>query len=149
MSEDMQREVYKALRDAQDKYVYFLLAAVGAAVAFSLSQTNGAKLAWSHLPLGGALLLWAASFVAGCRHLQYAQSTLYANAEYFRVLGGEHPHVGANPRIMAAAAGITDAAEENSSRAGKWGRWQFRLFVAGCLAYVAWHILEMYFRSLS
>ena len=69
----MQKEVYKALRDVQDKYVYFLLTATGAAVAFAVTQTQTAKLAWTQAPLGFALLFWGLSFFCGCRHIQHSE----------------------------------------------------------------------------
>ena len=55
MPTDQQIEVYRQHRTAQDKYVYFLLAAVGAGIGFAISQTQTAKLAWTQLPLGCAI----------------------------------------------------------------------------------------------
>ena len=80
MSENA-REVYRALRQAQDKYTYFLLAAAGAAIALAVNQTQGAAMAWSQVPLAAGVLSWCLSFFFGCRHLAYVNSTLYANAE--------------------------------------------------------------------
>jgi hypothetical protein len=37
---DDQMEVYKQHRNAQEKYVYFLLAAAGAAIGFAVNQTK-------------------------------------------------------------------------------------------------------------
>jgi hypothetical protein len=70
MANDMQMEVYRALRTGQDKYTYFLLAAAGAAIALAVNQTHDAALAWSQLPLLIGVLCWALSFVFGCLHLQ-------------------------------------------------------------------------------
>ncbi len=56
MASSEELEVFKALRSAQDRYDYFLMAAAGAAVAFALNQTHGEALSLSHMPLGGALL---------------------------------------------------------------------------------------------
>ena len=44
MSEDLQNEVYRQFRTAQDKYTYFLLAAAGAGIALAVNQTQGADL---------------------------------------------------------------------------------------------------------
>jgi hypothetical protein len=148
MSEEI-REVYRQLRLAQDKYVYFLLAAVGAAIGFALSQTQGAVVSRSQAPLAGAVLCWGLSFFFGCRHLAYVGSTLYANAELLKVEGGQHLDVGRHPQMMAAASeGIREAIADNSNRANRLGHMQFRFFIAGAVLYIGWHILEMGLRGV-
>jgi hypothetical protein len=57
VSDENRLELFRALRDTQEKYVYFLLAAAGAAIGFALSQTQQATLSWSKLPLAGAVFL--------------------------------------------------------------------------------------------
>lgn len=54
MADEMAREVYKALREAQNKYTYFLLAAAGVAIALAVNQTQGTAVAWSQIPLAAA-----------------------------------------------------------------------------------------------
>jgi hypothetical protein len=58
-------ELHKAHRDSAEKYIYFLLAAAGAAIAFAATQTQSATLTWIKLPLGLAVLCWGMSFSAG------------------------------------------------------------------------------------
>ncbi|MGH7181876.1 MAG: hypothetical protein ACREJN_07870, partial [Nitrospiraceae bacterium] len=142
-------EVYKQLRVAQDKHVYFLLTAAGAAIALAVNQTQSVALSWSQLPLGGSVLCWGLSFFFGCRHLNYVASTLYANAELFRVNGGEYPEVGRHPEIMeAVSSGIRKAIEDNSNRANRLGQLQFRFLIAGAVFYVGWHVWEMWLRTI-
>lgn len=148
MPSEKELEVYRQLRTSQDKYVYFLLAAVGAAIALVVNQTQGMPLSWSLIPLVCAVLLWGLSFLFGCLHLQYVNSILYANADLLKVEAGEHPEVGRHPEIMAAASeGIRAAIESNSRRSSRFGRWQFYSLILGAIAYLAWHILEMYLRT--
>lgn len=148
MSEEL-REVYRQLRVAQDKYVYFLLAAAGAAIAFAVNQTQGAVVSWSQLPLAGAVLCWGLSFFFGCRHLAYVGSTLYANFDLLRVEAGEHPDVGKHPELKAAASeGIRQAMKDNSNRANQLSHMQFWFLITGAILYVGWHIVEMWLRSL-
>ena len=144
------REVYKALREVQNKYTYFLLAAAGAAIALAVNQTQGAAMAWSQVPLAAGVLSWGLSFFFGCRHLAYVSSTLYANAELLRVESGQHPEMAGHPQMMAAAGqGIRQAIESNSERANRLGHLQFRFLVAGAVLYIVWHALEMYLRGVS
>lgn len=147
MESENAREVYRQLRTTQDKYTYFLLAAAGAAIALAVNQTQDAAISWSQVPLAGAVLCWGLSFF-GCRHLEYVSSTLYANAELFKVESGAHSEVGEHPQMIAAASeGIKQALEHNSSRANRFAHSQFRLLVTGAVLYVTWHVLEMFLRS--
>src|SRR5882724_11856270 len=101
MSEEM-GEVYRQSRNAQDKYIYFLLAAA-AAIALAINQTQTATLKWSQIPLAGAVFFWALSFYCGCRYLNYVSSTLYANMALLRVGAGLDVSVGTHHGMIAAA----------------------------------------------
>ena len=148
MASEREIEVYRQHRTTQEKYVYFLLAAVGAAIALSVNQTQREPLEWSQVPLGVAVLLWGLSFYSGCRHLAYVQSTLFANAAMLNVESGRHPEVGNHPQLIAAASeGIRVAMETNSNRAKRFANWQFRLLILGAISYLGWHVYEMWLRS--
>lgn len=141
-------ELYRQLRTSQDKYAYFLLAAVGASIAFALNQTQGLSLGLSQIPLGIGILCWGFSFFFGCRHLQYVSSTLCANLEMFKIESGRHPQLGDHPLAQAAASeGIRSAIERNSEKSSSYAKLQFRLLIAGVGFYISWHTLEMWLRS--
>ncbi|HLQ65385.1 MAG TPA: hypothetical protein VK201_11860 [bacterium] len=147
---DTATEVYRAHREAQNRYVYFLLAATWAAIGFAVNQTMNKTLAWSQIPLAGAVFGWGLSFVFGIRHLQYVSSSLYANLELLEVESGQHSQVGTHlGKIAAASEGIREAIESNSNRANHLAHLQFTFLVAGAVLYVAWHVLEMYLRTVS
>ena len=140
-------EIYKQHRAAQEKYVYFLLAAVGAAIALTVNQTQGAKLAYSQLPLGVAVFLWGLSFFFGCKHLNRVESTLFANADLLKVQYGVYPSIGNdNERMSVAEKVIRENIESHSTWAGRFARWQFGAFILGAAWYLAWHIFEMSLR---
>lgn len=148
MASDDQLEVYRQLRTSQDKYIYLLLAASGAAIALAVNQTQSLSLGWSQLPLGAGVLLWGLSFFFGCQHLGYVSSTLFANAELLKIEGGTHPQIGNHPQLMSAASeGIRQAIETNSNRASRYARMQFGAFILGAICYIAWHIYEMWLRT--
>ena len=149
MASEQQIEIYRQHRNAQEKYVYFLLAAVGAAIALAINQTQGIKIAWSQLPLAGAIILWSLSFFFGCRHLRCIESTLYANGSLLQIRSGQHPEVGTHPQMMAAASeGTLEAIGSHSKWAGRFARWQFNCLLLGAISYLGWHIFEMWLRSL-
>ncbi|MEB2651458.1 hypothetical protein SOP89_08730 [Pseudomonas siliginis] len=141
-------ELYRQLRASQDKYAYFLLAAVGASIAFALNQTQGLSLKSSQIPLAISILLWGFSFFFGCRHLQYVSSTLYANIEMLKIESGRHPKVGNHPQALAAASeGVRSAIESNSETSNNLAKLQFSLLIAGVVFYISWHTLEMWLRT--
>lgn len=150
MPSDVQLEVYRQFRAAQEKYSYFLLTAAGAAIALVVNQTQGTMLAYSQLPLAAAVVLWAISFYCGCRHLSSIESSLFANHALLIVEAGDHPDVGQHPqRIGAASEGIREAMDSHSRTSLFFARWQFRCLLLGAACYVGWHIYEMWLLSLS
>jgi hypothetical protein len=140
-------EVYIASREAQSKYTYYLLAVVGACLAFALNQTRDARMSLWQIPLAAAVVSWLASFLFGCFHLHRAGSALYANCALFSV-SDDNPDLGNNPFLVeAASAGIRDAMEHHVEKAKNWSVWQFWMLVAGGLFYIVWHVVEMWLRT--
>jgi len=144
MTSELKTHLSKQLAETQSKYTYFLLAVAASAIALSVQRTTGLPLSSSVIPLGLAVACWAGSFFAGCRNRGYFSSTLYANAALLQVQDGTHPGVPRHPDAVAAAAeGVREAAEHNSSMANFWGHLQFRLLVLGAICFFVWHIIEM------
>lgn len=148
MSSEHELELYRQLRTGQDKYVYFILAAVGACLAFSLNQTKNAELSFYQIPLGLAVSSWGLSFLFGCLKLKYTNATLYANITMLKIKSGSHPEVGSNSKLMEAAlSGINQALTFNVNRANLYGKLQFSFFTLGVVFYILWHVIEMWLRS--
>lgn len=137
-------ELYKAHRSGQDKYTYFLLAAAGAAIAFSLNQTHDATLSWPKLPLGAAVLCWGLSFFFGCLALHDVQNLLQQNYQFLRMRAGEHPDFPAHPQVVEE---ISKTIEEQAKNSGRNPTRQFNFLIVGAVLYIVWHILEMYLRT--
>jgi len=149
MTIDTKLEIHRALRESQNKHTYFLLAVVGAAIALVINQTQGASLSWSKLPLAAAVLAWSLSFLFGCRNRAYVSSGLHTNAALLDVNDGRHKLAGTNPdSIQVARETLHEIFEDQSSKANKFANLQFRFLIAGSVLYVAWHVLEMYLRTI-
>lgn len=143
-----QVELHRQHREGQDKYSYFLLAAAGTAIGWALTRTENRALSSSMTALGIAVVCWGGSFWCGCRKLVYVDSFLYSNLELLAIESGTHPEVGADHRMVAAASeGARRGLARNSATGAGLSRWQFRLFVLGGVAYIAWHVIEMVLRS--
>ena len=147
MAAQNELEVYRQHVTAQQKYAYFLLAAVGACVGFALTQTKDAILDTTQLPLAMALFGWGLSFWCGCMHLKGLQTVLYANMALIRTQSGREPPVGHNQALISYSENIIrEIAVAHGNRSAKASLWQFRFFVLGVAAYICWHILEMAWR---
>ena len=143
---DYEIELYKAHRSSQEKYVYFMLAASGACIAFSLTRSQSIPLEARHIFLGLAVLSWAASFWCGCRHLMYVSATLYNNIELLKIERGSHRLVGQHPfLIQAASAGARDGLEIAGDKSAANLKLQFYYIIIGAAFYIIWHVTEMYY----
>lgn len=144
MTSELKTHLSKELAEAQSKYTYFLLAVAASSIALAVQRTTGSPLTWTMIPLGLAVACWVGSFFAGCRNRAYFSSTLYANVALLQVQDGTHPDIPHHPAVVAAAAeGIREAAERNSSAGNFWGHLQFRLLVLGATCFLVWHVIEM------
>lgn len=143
-------EVYKASRESQNKYVYFLLAVVGAMIALVIQQTSESSIVLSQIPLAMAVLSWALSFYCGCYHIKYVNSLLYVNMEILKAENDTHPELYGKglAHKMSAIKGMKDAFNYNSDKANSYVSWQFKLLVIGTIFYLTWHIIGMYLRTI-
>jgi hypothetical protein len=137
-------DLYKVHRDSSDKFVYFLLAAAGAAIAFAITQTAVAMLTWPKVLLAAAVICWGASFMSGCLQIGEVNNLLQRNYQSARVEAGLHPRFPSTPEMIEF---IRRDLEERSEGSGKWAARQFRLLLAGAIFYVAWHVSEMVART--
>lgn len=141
---DLKSEIAKRLSEEQSKYTYFLLAAAASGIALSIQRTTGSIISWKDVPLGLAILSWGASFWSGCYNRAYNSTTLYANLALLHLADGTHTEQPSHPQAaLAAIEGVRAAAEQNSTSANRWGKWQFRMLIAGAIFFVAWHIVRM------
>ncbi|MGL5610577.1 MAG: hypothetical protein ACRDDN_21150, partial [Aeromonas veronii] len=65
MSGENEVELIKMYKAAQEKYIYFLMAAAGSGIGFAIVQTKVEKLAYHHALWGLSVVLWALSFLCG------------------------------------------------------------------------------------
>lgn len=148
MITDSEKEVFRVHREEQSKYVYFLLAASGAAIGFTINQTQVLILSYTQIHLGLAILLWGLSFYFGCQQLQFSLKGLYINSGFLDIQKGNDKDVGSNPQMIYAALDIVkEMYEKNSSEITKNGKRQFQFLVLGAISYILWNIIEMIVRT--
>lgn len=135
---DLQQDLCQAHRTAQDKYVYFLLAAAGAGIGFAVNQTQGAKIALSQIPIALSVICWGMSFYFGCRQQYNILSCLRMNITLIQAQLGQEPTVGSNPQtITAATQALEKVIKEISDRANSCIHWQFRMLIIGAIFFLA------------
>ena len=149
MDMDAELEVHRGLRESQNRYTYFLLGVACAAIALAVTQTQGTSLSWFQLPLAAAVLCWGLSFYFGCLNRAYNNAGLLTNVALCNVRAGRHSDIGTHPQAIEEGSKILKEIFENqSSKANLYANLQFRFLIAGAVLYVAWHVLEMYLRTL-
>lgn len=142
-------EIHRRLYESQEKYTYFLLAAVGACLGFALTQTNEIAISTKQIPLAIAVLMWGLSFFYGCKYLQAKQSTTYANSEYLKAENGHHPISGFDPvKIDVVLLAIEQNIHRLGTSSSRYRTAQFCLLISAVAFYVIWHILEMWERAV-
>ena len=146
---ETEREVYRALRDSQTRYTYFLLTAAGAGIALAVHRTQGDALSRSQILLGLAVMSWGLSVLSGCIHLGYVNSNLFANLNLLGVEAGRLDELVEHPMLIAPTVrAIRKIVEHNTNWATRFGQAQFMTLMLGGVLYVAWHVLEMYLRTV-
>jgi hypothetical protein len=102
------------------------------------------------VPLGGAALSWGLSFYFGCKNVSWVLTALYANVGFLQLKRGTHPEQPSHPEELAGAiTGVRRALDHNSEKAYFYATWQFRMLIIGGALFIAWHVLEMYLRTVA
>lgn len=145
-----QKEIQRLFWQQQEKYVYYILGLTVSAMGFAIYKTSGLPLKSSQITLGLSVTSWGISIFCGLRFIKYAISNLYAINIYFDIIGGRHPNLGSNThKIAAGMEGAQEAMASNAEKASKYFNWQGRLFYAGILLFIVWHIVEMYYTGIT
>lgn len=145
MSDDIKWEVQKVVSDMRAKYVYFLLAAVGASIGFAVTQSKDVRFdAWA-LPLGVAIVLWALSFICGCAYLNNS-TRLFMQSFQLMSLGGSSIFDQSNRRADKMRE-LRDVGLKITSKADVLYGFQFICFVGGAVSFILWHVLAIWLRT--
>ena len=134
MASEDELELYRTLRDGQDKLSYFLLASAAAAIGFAMQLTQDASVSTKQIPLAIAVLCWSVSFYYGCRYIRLVHSCLQANAHLLGAL------------TDSTRTGIENAFNTYNKKANASSKQQFRMLIVGAMFFISWHVTEMVYR---
>jgi hypothetical protein len=146
MSTQNEVELIKLYKAAQEKYIYFLMAAAGSCIGFSIVQAKVEKLAVHHFLWGIAIALWAFSFLCGLKFIEHLNSSTFQNANY---LGFKRDLEKLVPETRESLEIEGDKAyqcrmESHEKSMSIFGKWQMYFLLFGALIYVVWHVYRMY-----
>jgi len=135
------RDLHRFHTEGQTKYVYFLLAAAASGIGLTTSLTSESTLQLDQIPLGLAVVLWGLSFFFGARAM-YKRNVMYGlNAVAIDMARKKSISTDENQSLY-------DEINDQNSKASKYVRWQFYLLVAGAIAFITWHVVKMYIRTM-
>lgn len=132
---------------SREKYIYFVLAAAGAAIALAINQTLNSQFIWMHYLWILAVFSWAASFFLGIRSIVLLQSIIYIDVELIKIYSGTHHVFGANSHAISAAGREFESQLNRKMKTSvRYLDWQVWLLWIGGVFYIGWHILNMVLR---
>lgn len=135
-------------RGLLEKHTYFLNAAAGACIGFSMTQLKGSAWSWELWVFLIAVICWGGSFYCGCNHVGWLMDHLSSNVELVRARAriGKYMNAHKAAREAAEANAKQDLKRADDAGAVAWA-WQWRLFLAGCFFFIAWQLLLIWLSS--
>ncbi|MGD7037098.1 hypothetical protein [Methylotuvimicrobium buryatense] len=118
------------LAEELSKYIYFLLASSGAAIAYALKQMEGKVLSTDLILVIVALHAWCGSFYFGVRHLHLHRQHMIENA---KALLADETFQQMQKRLEPFV--------EKMERASNL---QYLLFIIGVFFYILWRVLALF-----
>lgn len=138
-------ELIKISNAAREKTTYFLMAASGSGIGFSLSQTKLEALVPHHYIWLLAVAIWATSFWAGIRLTMNANNVKFKNASYIgslNLLKSLEANEASKLEFLAKEK-FDEAVGKHQIRMEIWGRIQMYGLLLGAVTYVIWHLVRM------
>lgn len=135
MSEEL-RHLNRLHAEEHSKYVYFLLAATGAALGYALQKLDDSTYspsAWLGLL---AISSWLLSFLFGCKHITAIKAAIFCNYELLQI----RRKSGSERLVEAAYAAI----ESVNVQANSFFNWQFRLLALGVVLFTTWRVFLLF-----
>ena len=131
-------QLHQQYQDSRGKYIYFLLTAAGACIGYAVEKVSGnPALKWNLALLAVCLTSWALSFCLGCRSIRCNEDGLHYNHMLFTAASRSPVDRLAVEALLARSFSASNTA----------ARWQFRLFILGGVAFVAWRLIDIFSTS--
>jgi len=126
MTEEYVLDLYKSLRETQEKYIYFILAANGSAIGFTVQLIVSKNVSQYLWVLFIAVLCWGVSFYLGCKYLLTTMMALSHNIKATKSNDANFHQ--SYPNVM----------DKISSKGIKQFNWMFRFLIVGVVIFIGW-----------
>lgn len=133
-------DLEKAHLASHERYVYFLLAAAGAAVAFAVQKTEGVALSWWLTPVAVATLCWGLSFFFGCKAVWWSQAILRSEINIERTRSNDRL---SEEQKRQSISNHWLALDPKLAQAALYASLQFWLLFTGGVLFCLWHVIEI------
>lgn len=141
-----------ASSEAESRYIYYLLAASGAALGFTLEKASATGTSLEYALFLATTFSWLLSFYFGLRAVQFRLTALnvLANAENLeqgtlnaKKLLPQANHAELDRKFLESVDLANKALARTSEKFAIYLAWQFRLISTGAVSYVAWKLLPL------
>lgn len=141
---DNYRLITSELFSSQTKYIYFQLAAAGAAIAISINQSLDDPISYFHVFWLIAVSLWAGSVFCGMWAIENRNTTLAYGVEIMKIELGQHEAFQkVTDKTKATYLEYLKARDKTNAALERYSKWQTYALIFGGLFYIAWHISNM------
>ncbi len=146
MSDNLELEIFKQFKAAQEKYIYFLLVAAASAIGYAMTQSKVEPLEYWQIPLGLSVFFWAVSFMSGLQFVVYSSSFTFQNHNYlaFKRELKKYPADEAKILLTKFKEIQSTTSEKQQNKMQLYGSIQNYTLLLGAFFYIVWHILRMY-----
>lgn len=149
-NENERLEFQKSFVERQQKFIYYIIALCVTAIGFSIHSTSGKELSYSQIPLGLAILLWSISIYWGFLSLKAIINYLKNMNEGFERMLGSYKGMEFGDSSYSSLSETREYkfAQKEKAKSAFNFKVQEVSFLLGVLAFIIWHVLEMYLRSV-
>lgn len=143
MSGNLELELQKQFKAAQEKYIYFLLAVSASAIGYAITQLKVEPFNLNHIAFGISILLWALSFMCGLKFIEFTADSTFKNMLYLSFKRELKNSPNYAELVSNYKSDLYEKSEATMKRLALYGGLQSNLLLLGALSYICWHALMM------
>ncbi|KUM51865.1 hypothetical protein [Rheinheimera sp. EpRS3] len=139
MSTEIELELHKQFKAAQERYIYFLLAVSVSAIGYAITQIKVEPFNLNHIAFALSITLWSLSFISGLKFAQLTVDSTFKNMIYLflkRELKNYPEHT---ELISKYKSDLLNSSQNRMKKLAFYGGLQSMLLLLGALSYICWH----------
>lgn len=141
MSGNLELELQKQFKAAQEKYIYFLLAVSASAIGYAITQVKVEPFNLNHIAFGLSIFLWSLSFMSGLKFIEFNTESTFKNMLYLSFKRELKNSKNYEELVSKYKNDLYDESEVTMKRLALYGGLQSKLLLLGALSYISWYAL--------